>query len=374
VDARTVRVLGAVTALALIGAMGCSTRRVTGTGQWGASGAPTPANRPLAAVLVPEPGRTASVVIVDLDASRVVRRVHLRSAASEIALDATSGLLVTAQCGGVGSDADDVAGIVNPRTGEVSYTHLERPNPGSVVTMAGRAYVMHGWTDTGREGTFFLSVLDPVSGTVESTGVVPQTASLFQGGAGRLWTTGRRTEAGDDWRLMTVSPADLSTAEVGGDGKSITSVIDGGSALYLLSTRLPTEETTSGRVTELDPTTLRTRRTAELSGLRYGAIRGAVTAKRLAVIDDIGEDRPSRAVTLVDRSDLGVVRTVKVPGIPAAVAAWGERFVLVDREGGKLLVLDADSGRVTGSVDLGDTDLIWTDVEVLPAKAGASAR
>lgn len=370
---KALRVLGAVAAMALIGAIGWVGWRASRAPQASRAGSPSPMSRALAAVLVPSPGRKASVVVVDLESLQVVRRVALRSLASEIALDATSGLLVTSQCGGVGSDADDAAGIVNPRTGAVSYVRLERPNPDSVVMMDGRAFVMHGWTDSGRDGTFFLSVVDPASGTLERSGAVPQTASLFKGGAGRLWTTGR-AGFGDDWRLITVSPADLSTAAVADDGRSITSVIDGGSSLYLLATRLPTEETTSGRVIELDPATLRLRRTADLSGLRNGAIRGAVTSKRLAVTDDTGEGSPSRAVTLVDRSDLGVVRTVKVPGIPAAVAAWGERFVLVDREGGKLLVLDAESGQVTGSADLGERDLVWTDVEVLPAGAGANAR
>jgi DNA-binding beta-propeller fold protein YncE len=371
VGVKAVRMFGAVAAVALIGGIGWMGWRASGARQESTVGALSSSDHSLAAVLVPGANRRASVVVVDLDTLRVVRRVRLRSTASEIALDATSGLIVTAQCGGVGSGADDAAGIVNPRTGAVSYVHLERPNPDSVVAMGGRAYVMHGWTDAGHAGTFFLSVVDPVSGTLERSGLVPETSSLWRGGAGRLWTTGR-ADSGDDWRLITVSPADLSTAVVGDDGKSIISVIDGGASLYLLSTRLPTEETTSGRVIELDPTTLEVRRTADLSGLRYGAIRGAVTPKRMAVIDDIGEERPSRAITLVDRSDLGVVRTVKVPGIPAAVAAWGERFVLVDREGGKLLVLDAGSGRVTGIVDLGETDLVWTDVEVLPAGPGVS--
>jgi len=368
---RAVRVFGAITLMVMIGTIGWLWWRSEGatTGE-GAGGALEP-GRSLAAVLVPAADGSASIVVADLDAMRVVRRVGLRSLASEMALDATSGLIVTAQCGDVGAGADDAAGIVDVRSGAVSYVTLDRPNPESVVAMGGRAFVMHGWTDQGRPGTFRLSVVDPVSGTLERSGEVPETLALWRGGAGRLWTT-ERIGQGDDWRVLTVSPADLTTRPVGYDGRSITSVVDGGTALYLLSTDLPATEPTSGSLVELDPVTLAARRTVVLSGLRYGAIRGAVASDHVAVIDDLGEGTPSAAVTLVERSHPDRLRTVEVEGAPAALAAWGDRFVVVDRAGGRLLVIDPAKGAVTGSIDLGTRDLMWTDVEVLPVPPGVS--
>ena len=317
---------------------------------------------PLAAVLVPRPGRV-EVVMVDLAAMTVARRVPLRSLATDVAADTVSGRFVTAQSGGVGPDADDALGVLDPGSAEVRYVRLAQPNPGNVVCIGGRAYVLHGLCAGGR---MFVSVVDVAAGRLERSGTVPETSGLWDVADGDLWTLAVSTDGGTNM-LVRIDPSDLTTvAAYPADGLA-GSMLAGGKSLYLLyGARTGSAlEATSGSIAEMDSATGAAVRGVVVPGLSRGVSRGALAGSRMAVIDWNGEEPEGDTVALIDRDTLRVAAMVRIGGVPCALAEWDHRVLAVDRTRGRLVVIDATSGRVTGSVDLGARDLVFADVAVL---------
>lgn len=331
----------------------------------------------LAAVIVPERGDRGRLVLVDLEARRVVRTVSLRSTPGAVAVDASSGMVVTAQCGGLGSEADDVAGIVDPRSGRVRYVPLGCPNPSDVAAAGARMLVLHGWTDAGRPGTMHVSVLDVARARVERSGAVPQTASMWDAAGGRVWSAG---PAADDatgsapWPLNSTDARGLRSQPVGDFGRDVAAVLDAGEDAYLLRVTPSASEATSGRVSEFDPASGAVGRTADLSGLRRGPGQGAVVGGYLAVAESVQPSRPSGTVAIVDRRDLSTSAVVRIGGQPMGVAGWGTTFVVVDGDAGRLVLIDPRRGRAVASIPLGARDLAWSGVAVVPARSGVSRR
>jgi hypothetical protein len=338
------------------------------TGRAGAESAPANTPHALAAVLVPQPGR-CEIVVVDLAAMRVARRVQLRSLSTDMAVDEVGGTIVTAQAGGLGPDADNALGLIDPKTGAVRYVRLAEANPGSVACVDGRAYALHGWCDGGRQ---LVSTVDVSSGTLVGSGLVPATSGVWTSAGGSLWTV---AVPGDgSTTVVRIDPSDLSTTAVCPARGLVGSILADGPSLHLLypARAGDSREATTGSIVEIDPSSGAEMRGAIVARLEHGPARAVAAGKTLAVIDWNGEEPESDSVTLLDRGTLGEVATVRTGGVPCALASWEGRALVVDRLGGKLLAIDAASHRVVSSVDLGAKDLVFSDVEVVaPRPAGS---
>lgn len=306
----------------------------------------------LAAVLVTD-GSGSRVVVVDLERMRVTRRIGLRSAALDMAVDESSGLLVTAQSGGLGTDADDAAGLVDPRSGDVTYVDLERPNPMGVACTGGSAYLLHGWEAS---GTLFVSVVDPRARAVARAGEVPRGPGMWAAAAGSLWTF--RADGAGPGELLRVDPLTLRSTPVDCAALTVFDVFASGDRLYAL--------TGNGKGGRVDVLGMRGDGPGgtPVPGLPFGPRQAVAVGGTTAVIDWCGEEPETRAFGLVD-TVTGTSSVVPVDGVPCAVAGWGRRVLLVDRVAGRLTLHDAAGGRSLGSVDLGVEDLVVADIEVV---------
>jgi hypothetical protein len=87
--------------------------------------------------------------------------------------------------------------------------------------------------------------------------------------------------------------------------------------------------------------------------------------ERLVVGDWSGDEPEGRLLHLLDASTLRDLGALPVEGIPCALAAWEDRLLVVDRERGRLLVIDPASGRTLSAIELGQEDLVFSDVVVV---------
>ncbi|MDO8964803.1 MAG: hypothetical protein Q7W30_09985 [Coriobacteriia bacterium] len=345
---RVVAALAVVCVCAVV--PGCTRQRV----------APYRPGAPLAAVLAAS-GDGSQVVVIDLEAATVVRRVALRSFATDIGFDSETGLVVSAQAGGVGPEADDVVGVIDPRRGNVDYVRLRRPNPGGVVCLDGRAYVLHGWID---EGGQYVSVVDLARRTVSTERRVADGAGMWNAAAGLIWTTAAGP-AGTG--LVSVAPSTFATRVIESP-EPPNAVVATGAAVYLLGGRAITPlEPARASIARIEPDTGAVLRESSPAGLRHGAVRGAVAGDTLAVIDWIGEDPESGTIALLSSESLAPRGEVRVDGVPCSLGGWGRTVVAVDRRLGRLMLIDTDTRRVRSWIDLGTGALIHADVEVIPA-------
>lgn len=334
-------------------------------------GSAAPRGSDLAVVML---GGENRLVTVDLSAMRVVSDVHLRSMPTDLSIDLSTGLAVTAQAGGIAEDADDVVGVYDVRAGgAVDYVELGCPNPGFVTAAGGTAYVGHGML---RLGGMALSVVDLKRRATAREGLMPENPGVPFGLDGTtLWTLemdpasleGTAADGPAELFVTGVDRVTLSRRRLGGARAGVNQVLPaGGGRLLLLSGRPGAQP---AMVTEVDSTTGKEGRSVPLPGLTHGAARGCVAGRWLAVSEWDGGDLSDEGtwVAWLDRDGLGSPKRMRVPGGPCALAGWGERLVVVERATARLLVIDTATSRVTGSVELGGRAPLVADIEVLPA-------
>lgn len=319
-------------------------------------------------------GGSNRLVTVDLSVMRIVSDVQLRSFATDLSLDASSGVAVTAQAGGVGPEADDVVGVYDVRSGgSVSYVQLGCPNPGFLTAFGGRAYVEHGMY---REGGMVMTVVDLRRRAVESTGLVPASpVSAFGTQDGLLWTLTLDMEASEPatdaagLSLVTLAgldPRTLRSRYVGAPLAANQAVGAGPGRLFLLKGSV---RGTPGAVAEVDTDAAAEVRRVDLPRLAHGAQRGAIAGRWLAVTEWDGLDLADEGtmVAWIDRETMRVGGTIEIAGGPCAIAGWGKRLLVVERQTSRLLVIDPTARKVTASLDLGGPPPIIADIEVLPS-------
>jgi hypothetical protein len=319
-------------------------------------------------------GGSDRLVTVDLAATRIVSDVRLRSFVTDLSLDASTGVAVTAQGGGVGPEADDVVGVYDVRQGgPVTYVELGCPNPGFLTALGGHAYVEHGMY---REGGMVMTVVDLERRSVESTGLVPPSpVSMFGTQDGRLWTLALDMEtsdpATDAFGRSLVTLAGLETQTLApryaGAPLSANQVVGAGTGrLYLLEGSV---RGAPGAVAEVDTANAAVVRRTQLPDLAHGAQRGATAGRWLAVTEWDGLDLADEGtmVAWIDRATMRVGGALEVAGGPCAIAGWGDRILVIERATSRLLVIDPVLSRVTASLDLGGPAPIIADIEVLPA-------
>lgn len=345
-----------------------------------AGAAGSAASGDVAVVTLSGPNR---LVVVDLARERVVSDVRLRSFVTDLAVDATSGMAVTAQAGGVGPEADDVVGLYDVRRGGlVRYVRLPHPNPGSVAIAQGRAVVEHGLiyddSATGRSG-MLASLVDIGRRRVEATALVPPTlAGRLSTHDGAVWDVAGSNAVsaaglGPDglppaW-VTRISPADLTARRIAGPLSGNQILGAGPGMLYLLS---GAADGAPAEVRELDARDGRTVRRARVPSLARGARLGCVADRWLVLSDWDGQEPadPGRTVTWLDRSTLSAVGTLDLAGGACAMSAWGGRVVAVDVLSNLLVVIDPRRGVVVSTVPLGGRPGIAADVEVLADATG----
>lgn len=344
-------VLGIVTAAAVLAAMtGCARSRASHTVLT------TPRSAPLAVVLDARRG-ASSLVVVDLAGRRVVRRIPLRSFVTDIALDASRGIVVAAQSGGIAEKADDAVSLADPRTGAVRYTTLAYRDPVSVACIGGKAFVLHALVDTRGLG---LSVVDVASARLAGSGHAPDGPGLWTSACGSVWTTAMRPAG--EWPLMRIDPATLDATATVVPGFRAYGAVEMAGRVLMLGTAAGSRR--GARVVRLAPSGS-VESSGTVPGMRRPATMAAVVGSRLVVGDWNGEPPEDGVLAVLDGATLCRIRSLTRLGVPCALASWGDRVLAVDRMAGRLIVADPATGRADATIDLGVRDMVFSDVVVL---------
>ncbi len=321
---------------------------------------------PTAVVLVP--GLQGSqLVSVDLDTGAVIGRVRLRSLATDIAVDPVSGLVVSAQTGGLGADADDALAVVDPRAGTIDYVKLPHIDPSQVEVVGRRAIVLHSVLD--RKG-FVATAVDIASRTVVADGHVPEGSGLWGSAAGSVWTT-VATNGPVPFVLEQVDPATIAVSSVGALGFVPTAVTSAGGMVAVLGgadggggpARAALLDAATGAVTH---------RVVTLEGLPHGAQSAVAVSGTLVIGDWDGEEPETPSLQVIDAGTLAPVRSLMVGGAPCALAEHGGSLLVVDRVAGTLASVDPRTGAVAWRAELGATDLLCSKIVVLPGRGAAT--
>jgi hypothetical protein len=354
--ARSLLLLGGIAALlaALAGVAWVALSRT--------AGAPV-SSGPLAVVLLPDLSGSR-LVIVDLTRHSIVRRVRLRSLVTDIDADLDTGLVVGAQSGGVGDQADDAVSLVDPRSGQVRYVRLPWRDPALVECVAGRAFVLHSLVQT--QG-LACSVVDIASGSVVATGHAPDGPGVWTAAAGHVWTVG--LGASGTPSLVGIDPATLATDVVPAIGMTPFAVEEANDTVAVLGSDATDPSSAQSKVMLLDARSSIVA-SATVPGLRHAARIATVAGRWLVVGDWSGEEPETRCLEVFDRDTLALKGSIDVDGVPCALAASGGRLLAVDRVGGRLLDIDPATGVVMGVVDLGARDLIYSEIAVIPTRTG----
>ncbi|HEX9092758.1 MAG TPA: hypothetical protein VF902_02130 [Coriobacteriia bacterium] len=343
--------------------------------QWTRRAVPLPPEHDLAVVLVSGPNR---LVTVDLSEMRIVRDVPLRTMALDIAADASSGVVVTPQCGGVSTDADDVIGLYDPRRDSgVDYVELPAVNPGLVAVRDGTAFVEHGLLV---ESGLFVSTVDLAARAVECTATLADGpgGSLAAGdgavyalaveergtGPSALWVCALDTST---LATRCATPPILGATCVASDpasgvvvfGKPVAGAPRVGDGGWFASVR------------EGEPL-----RPVAIPGLSAADV-GCVT-NRWVFAGSWGGDEPTPGdswVAWVDRRTMEAGGRIEAVGGVSGLAALGDRLVVVEHRPCRLVVVDPRTAREVASVALGYPQSLFADVVVLPGRpAGSGAR
>lgn len=337
---------------------------------WALAGCDAPARvsagRPLAVVMA---GIPRSVTLVDLSTGEKVTEYRLRSMASEVAVDPDARLVMTAQCGGVGADADDAIGVYDvTRGGSVEYLELETPNPGEVYHVApGRALVSNGWMDD--EGVV-VGLVDPRSGTNIMQGRVPDMVSAsFAGGA--MWAWCNETDS-DSPVLRRVDPVSLESSVVT-TGPDVPVTVLGSPASrgpMFAITRIGQEMKGSRvRIRRFDGTAESLEVPGRTMEFDDGPASGAAVIGDVLAIPDYSNVDPEDhgdTVWLVPVDLDSDPIPVEVPGGPASITVWDSRFIVVEQYTGRILSIDPKTAAVDVIADIDGHEGWYDRIAVLP--------
>jgi hypothetical protein len=317
---------------------------------------------PVAVVLLAGPDR---LVALDLTAGVVRSAMPLRSAALDLAVDDETGVAVTAQCGGVGTQADDAIGLWPVRRGgPVRYVKLPRPNPGFVVADHGRAWVSHGWFES---GGLFAEAVDLRAAKVTRVGRLPDGPGQLSLAAGRLWTVETaRPESGTGeatgGAMCCVNPESFESSRAFAPADGAVAVVDASGALLAVGGR-----DGAAWIAQVDPVGGRVLRRVALPGFATGVSAARAVGGALAIADgsELDPAADQGSITIVDTRTLRSLRRISVAGGVGAMADWGERLVAVRCDGTSVSVIDPSTGRLEHRMELGQGPSYAVRVEVL---------
>jgi hypothetical protein len=307
---------------------------------------------PLALVL--EGGRRGRIHVIDLNAGTELAVIRLRSLALDMAVQPQARRVVTAQCGGIGNDADRRCGIVDlKRGGRCRYVDLGVPNPSFVEVAGGRAVLSLGFEQ--KEG-LVAKVVNVSSGRLESSGHIPP-------GTGRIRRVGeelyapvspQQGSAQGATQLCRISPESLAisrVATVALESFSVTADVerDDAPTVLLVGWRGHSGEqrARSCEVWRVRTTDGRVVGRVAIPGLLGGAEDACKFGDRLAVldVDTVAEKAAPARVVVLDR-DLKRQRVIPLKSRDAALAVRGDRLLILDAGAGSLMEADPVSMRV----------------------------
>jgi hypothetical protein len=307
---------------------------------------------PLALVL--EGGRRSRIHVIDLDAGTVLRTIRLRSLALDMAVQPRARRIVTAQCGGIGNDADRRCGIVDlKRGGSCRYVDLGVPNPSFVEVLGDHAVVSLGFEQ--KEG-LVAKVVDVSAASVTRSGHVPP-------GTGRIRRVGDQLYASVSPRpgvpdsatqLCRVSPNSLEVSRVATvalESFSVTADVERAPdpTVLLVGWRghSGAQRARSCEVWRIKTTDGRVVGRVAVPGLLGGAEDACAFGDRLAIldVDSVAEKAAPARVVVLDR-DLKRQRVIPLESRDAAIAASGTKLLILDAGAGRLLEVSPVSMRV----------------------------
>lgn len=302
-----------------------------------------PIDAPVAAVMDTK-GR---VVLVDLEKGVVADTVRLATWPADICAEPSTGSFVTAQGGGVGSDADDRAAIIDVRGDRsVRYVELPRHNPCGVERVGDGLVVLdHGWEE--KAGLFACSV-DVRERRVVAEGYIEDNSSPLRQAAGRLWSSG--VDVFSDARsLRRVDPATLSSAEVQAGDRLMRPEcsVPGGMAGYLVGRDGGVE------LARFDPDTGAVEMTRAVE-FTDGPGRMVCAGDRLVALDFSEEDLSSSGCRLLvfDAGTLELEREIRLEGGPSDIEVWGDKVAAANWLDQTLRLVDPATGAVAATVKL----------------------
>jgi hypothetical protein len=283
----------------------------------------------------------------------VVKSRRLRSASYSIDGDSSGRTIVSAQAGGVGPDADDVAGVWDVGRDRLDYVTLPYPNPNSVTVARGVGYVLHGFQ---MGDSLLLSTVDLAAGNRVATGTVSEWAQDPEEVGGEVFVPISRSNVampGYSVSEGSIERLDSSLVE-----SRVLDVARG--AVQLCSDPLDSrnmvlvgtvEDPGPGspgkwRITRVEKATGSILEDRELD-IRYGVMSVCAVGDQLAIADANGVEPhdPGRSVVMVDGHSLVEQRRIEVTGMPAAVVAWGGKLLVFDGIENELLAYEAGTNR-----------------------------
>ncbi len=344
---------------------------------------------PLTVVLV-QTARGSELVSVDLARMQVARRMKLRSLCLSIATPVGSRTVVTAQCGGPDRSADTAAGFYQPDSGAIDYVDLGVQNPLDVCAAAEQAMFVHGLEQRGglvtsrmnltegrraktvvaagdrvRRGSIGARALKPeVVGSqtivpeldVDEDGVARLVALPNLTGTARIVATltadwcgvvsGVRSRPGPIWAITRTD--DQATDDKG-------AAASGRSSRWALVTIAPGSAASAIATIALPP-------------LEHGCADSCIWNGRLAIADASGVDmaNPGDSVRVFDPRTGEEFRRLRIAGgMPAALATWDDRLLVVDGISGDLFVFN-DEGRLMKRIRIGGVPIGSADQVVIP--------
>lgn len=300
------------------------------------------------------------VVLVDLQKARVADTVRLTTWPADICAEPSTGSFVTAQSGGVGTDADDRAAVIDVRGDRrVRYVKLPRPNPNGVERIGdGLVVVDHGWEE---KAGLFACTVDVRTRTVVTEGHIPDNNVPLRQVGGVLWSSG--IDVFSDVRsLRKVDPKTLRSVEVQTDDHfmQVECATPDGMAGYLIG------RDRSAQLARFDPATgaVAVTRTVDFAD---GPGRMVRAGGRLVVLDFSEEDLSCSGCRLMvfDAASLEFEREVRLRGGPSDIDTWGDQVVAVNWIDQTLQVVDPATGEVTATVELPPMERLPLRVSVL---------
>lgn len=302
-----------------------------------------PIEGPVLAVLSYSPDE---LVLVEPETLSVIKRVGLRSMGTDPLASTGSRVFVTAQCGGVGDDADDALAVIDLRTGgTVRYIALPEPNPGFVEPAGGdTVLVSHGiWS----AGGIPVTRVDLATGAVAAHGLVANAYGGLLVAAGSLWTVGPEgADVVSPDHTVRRTALDLSSSDMVAPGEDEALIApDGDSNDSLL---LVTPEGRSARLSRVSAVDFGVITTGTVEGLDDGIAEIISVGDLLVLRDSIGQNPadPGGPLIVLDRATLKELRRIDVGGSVSSVAALGDRVFAIRWDSGELVKVDPATGAI----------------------------
>lgn len=327
------------------------------------------------AVVLHEDGLHTRLSAVDLSSMEVVKSRRLRSASYSIDGDSSGRTVVSAQAGGVGPDADDVAGVWDVGSDHLDYVTLPYPNPSSVTVAQGVGYVLHGF-QVG--DSLLLSTVNLAAGNRVTTGTVSEWAQDPEEVGGEVFLPVSRSHAtmpGYSVSAGSIERLDRSLVEsrvldvARGAARLCLDPLDSRNMILVGTVEDPGPGSPGKwRITRIEQATGRVLDDREID-IRYGVMSLCAVGDELVIADANGMDLgdPGRSVAVIDARSFVERRRIRVTGTPAAVAAWGSKLLVFDGIENELLVYGGSSDRPSHRLRLASRGRGTGDVVVFDA-------